>query len=88
MSQRLITLPRMGRLALEFESGEEELIGQAITACFGGGALVAGWALADVIEIGGARLIFYREWDPCLIATDEAGDAVLRRLAEAMGLPA
>lgn len=87
MRERLLTLPRSGRLALEFSEAETPRLAEAILRCFGAACLAEAWPLAEVVVIGGARLIHYAEWEPCLIAQDAAGDAVLRRLAAALESP-
>ena len=83
---RLLRLPKQGRLALDFEESDEPKIVEAIALCFGGLDVAEALALGDVLEIGGARLLHYTEWDPCLIALDAAGDTVLLRLAAALGI--
>ncbi len=37
-------------------------------------------ALYDVVEVAGERLLYYHEWDPCLISTSPEGARLLRRI--------
>ena len=41
-------------------------------------------ALYDVVEVAGERLLYYREWDPCLISTSPDGARLLRRIYQAL----
>jgi hypothetical protein len=80
----LIELPD-GEVSLELgDCGPERLAAEAIAAQLGPLATLERAALYDVVVLGGERLLYYHEWDPCLLSTSPQGARLLRRLYQVL----
>lgn len=73
-----------GGVSLELGAGALDKVAEAICARFGPLVTLERAALYDVVEVAGERLLYYHEWDPCLISTSPEGARLLRRIYQAL----
>jgi hypothetical protein len=75
-----------GGVSLELGAGDLDKVAEAICGRLGLGPLVTleRAALYDVVEVAGEQLLYYHEWDPCLISTSPAGARLLRRIYQVL----
>ncbi|WP_133485648.1 hypothetical protein [Aliiroseovarius marinus] len=83
MAFKLITLTN-GGVSLEFDQSDLPIVVEAITALYGT-PVMRKQVLCELWEFGGGELIYYNEWDPCLIAQSEESNEALQNLNSVLG---
>ncbi len=78
MEYRLITLSN-GHLCLEFEEVDLPKVVGTIVELFGTPA-VRKEILCELWAFAGGEFMYYREWDPCLVALSVDSNEVLQNL--------
>jgi hypothetical protein len=69
-----------GHYSLEFEPADIERVSEALRETCGSPAVRRG-PIATSYSFDGVELTYQNQWDdPCLIASNEAGDAILKKL--------